>query len=131
VTWDNYGNWIVMICLANGAECVRTANSTRNFSIRASLAIRDSQKGLPTIFLKLRSNQIEVKRKFTQFSAKVGLQLRNIGPELFRRFNPDFVFPGSWHRAFVKMEASQALFSGRKQQRPYYQGINPNEINCF
>ena len=72
-----------MIRLAHGAECVRTANGTGDFSIGARLAIRNSQKSLPAIFLELGSNQIERKREATQFSAKICFQLRNIRLETF------------------------------------------------
>jgi hypothetical protein len=29
------------------------------------------------------------------------------------------------------VEATQTFFRGGEQQRPYYQGINPNEINSL
>ena len=72
-----------MICLAHGTKCVRTANGAGDFCIRASLPIRNAEQGLPAIFLKLSSHQIELKRKFTQLSTKVGIQLHNIGLETF------------------------------------------------
>jgi hypothetical protein len=71
-----------MIRLANGAECGRTANSTRNFGIRAGFAVRNPQQRLPAIFLELRSDQIQREREFMQFSAQIRFQLQNIRLEM-------------------------------------------------
>ena len=72
-----------MVCLAHGAKCVRAANGACDFGIRAGLAIRNPEKGLPTVFLELSSNHVERKREFMQLSAKVRFQLRNIRLKTF------------------------------------------------
>lgn len=95
-----------MVCLAHCTKRIRTANGARDFRVGAGFAVRNAKERLPAIFLELRSNQIELKREVAQFAAKVGIQLRNIGLELFWGFNPGFIFGRSGQFPFVKMQAS-------------------------
>ena len=79
---NNNSDWVVMVCLAHGAEGIRTANGAGDIAITAGLAVRNAQQRLPAIFLELRSNQIKLKRKSPQFPAKIAFKLRNVWPEM-------------------------------------------------
>ena len=111
------GDGIVMIGLAHGPERSRAAHLLGNFCIGARLAVRDRQQGVPTFFLELGANKIQLAGKRMQLSLKIGPKLLLVREELLWRLDPEFIFAALLRKlAPIKEQKTQSLISGRQQQ---------------
>lgn len=121
VTWNDDGDGIMVVCLANRAERPGAADLYRKVTVSARFAIGNRAQSVPAALLKETSAQVQRATEVAKVAAEVGAKLVGIAAQMGWRFQPGIADCAVW-KLVTKFEQEQTFFTGGEEQRAERRG---------